>query len=197
MRITVKLMLFTIICLNVMVNHAFAGTIPPYVLTGNPTNMGQSPLETKDFGNAVVGNTIAGTTETVTVVLNGGQSLGETVNISNISATGDFTVTGGSCVGATGLTANDTCTLNLSFTPTATGSRSGVLNVTCNVVMAAIGVIGLNCDNVSHVAYNLAGTGIMAAIAQAVPLMGREGFTLLILLMFAASLYALRRKQRS
>lgn len=163
------------------------------VLNGNPTPMAQQPLAVKDFGDATVGATVNGATETVTVTIVGGVA---TVDIDSITANGDFAVAGGSCVGATGLQNGDTCTLELEFTPTVAGLRTGILDVRCRVGATLIGVLGLVCDNSDRDAYELQGNGILAAIAQAVPMLGREGLTLTIMLIFAASLLGLRRKRR-
>jgi hypothetical protein len=53
------------------------------------------------------------------------------LNISSITAGGDFTETN-NCIGAT-IAAGTTCTVQVSFTPTATGARAGTLTVYGNV----------------------------------------------------------------
>lgn len=174
----------------VLASPAIAGNPFIYVLTGAPTNLAQTPLQTKNFGTATVGSVADGAVETVTVNLLGDPS-SFTVSLANIAATGDFAVTGGTCVGATGLTNGSNCSLQLRFAPTATGVRSGLLSITCNVVGAIVGVIGLVCDNESHAAYNLTGIGVLAS---AIPTVGREGLTLIAMLLLGASLLALRRR---
>jgi hypothetical protein len=185
-----------IVAFGLISQAAVAGTTATGYLLGAPTQLAQSPLLSKNFGSATVGSTVNGTTETVTVQIT--PPPGNLVDITDISIAGanpgDFQVTGGSCVNATGRIDQDTCTLDLSFTPSAAGTRSGILNMTCRIVSAAIGPIGLVCDNTSRPAFNLSGTGILAAIAQSIPTLGREGVTLLALLLFAATFLVLRRR---
>jgi len=178
---------------SLLAGNAQAGTTVaiPFI-TGAPTVIG-SPLATKDFGNSLVGTPVAGAQETVTVNL-AGTTL--PVQITGIAATGDFSVTGGTCTNAAAQYLDgNTCTLDLQFLPAAPGTRTGQLSITCRVVATLIGVVGLTCDGGSHTAYNLTGNGILAALMQAVPTLGREGITLLALLMVIVSSLALRRRK--
>jgi endoglucanase Acf2 len=75
------------------------------------------------FGNQNVGTTSAA--QTVTLTNNGPGTL----TINSIAVTGDFSQTN-NC-GAS-LAANANCTINVSFKPTASGSRAGTLTVTDN-----------------------------------------------------------------
>jgi hypothetical protein len=176
---------------TLLMGNVQAGVPVVGYLTGNPTQMAASPLATKDFGSSPVGTPVAGAQETVTVDLSGGGQL----QITGIAATGDFSVTGGTCTNPSTTYSNgNTCTLDLQFAPTAVGTRNGQLNVTCQVVAAAIGVVGVLCDGNTYPAYNLTGNGLLAAIAQAIPTLGREGITLLALMMIVVSLFALRRR---
>ena len=73
-----------------------------------------------------VGTTSAAQTETVTN--NGGANLViSTVTISGTNA-GDFAISADTCTGATVIPTN-TCTVSVTFTPTATGSRSASLMI--------------------------------------------------------------------
>jgi len=74
-----------------------------------------------NFGTVVVGTSSAA--QSVTVTNNLGSSLSPTYAFS-----GDFVKSGGTC-GAT-LAAHASCTLSVSFTPTGTGSISGVVTAT-------------------------------------------------------------------
>jgi len=47
-----------------------------------------------------------------------------------VSASGDFAVPAGACVGPLG--AGDKCKLSVTFTPTATGTLKGSLTITSN-----------------------------------------------------------------
>src|SRR2546429_48120 len=75
------------------------------------------------FGSQVVGTTSAA--QSVTLSNTGSSSL----NISSIATTGDYTETN-NCNASLGKGAS--CNINVSFTPTATGTRSGTLSVTDN-----------------------------------------------------------------
>jgi len=76
-----------------------------------------------DFGNQVVGTTSSA--ETITLTNEGNAAL----TISSITASGDFSQTN-NC--GSSLAANASCTLSVTFTPTASGSRSGSLTITDN-----------------------------------------------------------------
>lgn len=62
-------------------------------------------------------------------------------NFTGLTATGDYVVTPGDCpgIGAT-LPANGSCTLQVTFTPTATGVRTGTLSLTTDATPAALTV---------------------------------------------------------
>jgi len=77
---------------------------------------------------------------------NGG---GAALSITSIAATGDFAAISNTC--GTSLGANSACMINVTFTPTATGTRNGTL-----VVMDAVGTQMIN----------LTGTGFAAGGAQ-------------------------------
>ena len=76
------------------------------------------------FGNVVVGATSPAKAVTLS---NGGQA---TLNISSITASGDFAISSTTC-GAT-LAQGKNCKINLTFTPTQLGSRTGTLSVSDN-----------------------------------------------------------------
>jgi Abnormal spindle-like microcephaly-assoc'd, ASPM-SPD-2-Hydin len=65
--------------------------------------------------------------QNVTVTVTGSLSL----QVTGYAATGDFSVAEGACTEAMGLSSQ--CTLQVSFTPTAVGARSGVLSIYGNV----------------------------------------------------------------
>ncbi len=95
-------------------NSAFVSKIAPAVLS-----LSQSSLT---FGPQDVGTTSTPQTATVTLTGEG------TLLIWSISAAGDFaqTNTCGSSVTGSG------CTINVTFTPTATGARSGSITIVDN-----------------------------------------------------------------
>ncbi len=54
----------------------------------------------------------------------------QTITVLGVSASGDFAVPAGACVGPLG--AGDKCKLSVTFTPTASGTREGSLKITSN-----------------------------------------------------------------
>ena len=77
-----------------------------------------------NFGHEPYGTTSA--TQDVTVTNTGGGS----INISSVSVSGDFTESD-TCTGAS-LSSGGTCTASVSFLPTATGARAGMLTMNDN-----------------------------------------------------------------
>jgi len=76
-----------------------------------------------NFGSQITGTTSSAQTITVTNIGNA------TLTITGVAASGDFAASG--CV--TSLAAGATCTLSVTFTPTATGARRGTVALTDNV----------------------------------------------------------------
>jgi hypothetical protein len=90
----------------------FGGQAPAVSL--NPATIG--------FGNQNVGSTSAAAAVTLT------NSGNQTLNVSQVAASGDFTQTNN----CTSVSAGNTCTLQVSFAPTASGTRNGSVTVTSN-----------------------------------------------------------------
>jgi len=92
-------------------------------LTGNGTEITMSPSPV-NFGTQTVGTTTA--PMTVTLTNHGTTSV--SVKSATITGTnkGDFKVTGNTC---TTLAASGTCTVIVTFTPAASGSRTGTLSI--------------------------------------------------------------------
>jgi streptogramin lyase len=68
---------------------------------------------------------------------------GQTLTIKSVTITGDFSANSSGC---TSLTAGATCSIAITFTPTASGPRSGNLTVTTNagfqvVSLSAVGIV--------------------------------------------------------
>ncbi|HEU5457881.1 MAG TPA: choice-of-anchor D domain-containing protein [Terracidiphilus sp.] len=78
-----------------------------------------------DFGNQAYGTTSAA--QTITLTNTGSAAL----KPASVAVSGDFTETD-TCAGAS-LAANTTCTIKVTFMPTATGARTGTLTVDANV----------------------------------------------------------------
>ncbi len=74
------------------------------------------------FGTVATGSS---STSSITA-MNGG---GVAVHPSAIGAGGDFSVTGGSCTVGGAIAPGGTCTVNVTFSPSANGSRSGMLTI--------------------------------------------------------------------
>ena len=96
-----------------------------------------------NFGNQTVGQPSA----PQAVTLSNNQSV--TLTISSITASGDYSQTN-NC--GTSLAANSSCTINVVFTPTTTGTRTGTLTVNDNgpgnphtASLTGVGVQGGNC----------------------------------------------------
>ena len=91
------------------------GAATPSFLTLNPAAL--------DFGTLLLGNT-------GTLPLQITNTASNAVTFNSVSATGDYTASNGSCPapGAT-LPIASSCTLQISFTPTQTGSRTGTLSL--------------------------------------------------------------------
>jgi hypothetical protein len=90
------------------------GTAPGPVLNAAPGSL--------SFAGTVVGSTAAGQTVTVT---NSGTTAAA---VSSVAVTGDFSQTNDCASIAVG----GSCTVSVSFTPTASGARTGTLTVTSN-----------------------------------------------------------------
>ena len=74
------------------------------------------------FGTVATGSSAS---SSVTVTNSGGV----TVHPNAISASGDFSVTGGSCMAGSAIAPSSSCTVSVAFSPSANGSRSGVLTI--------------------------------------------------------------------
>ena len=98
----------------------------------------------------VSGSQAAGTTSAPQPVTLTNTGTG-TLNIANIATTGDFTQTN-SC--GTSMTAGASCTINVSFIPTTSGTRTGTLAITDNA-------------DLSPQTVSLTGTGIAPAVSFA------------------------------
>lgn len=99
--------------------------VGPHAVALSGTGQGQSVVtlspSSQAFGQVPVGSTSAART---VFVVNGGTS---PATLSPAVITGDFAIATNTC-GAT-LPAGDNCSLSLTFTPTAAGTRNGVLSV--------------------------------------------------------------------
>jgi hypothetical protein len=106
-------------------------TFPPY-LPDNGSNINVSP-SALGFGSVVTNSTSAAQGVTVT---NSGTAAAP---VGTIAVTGDFAQTN-NC--GSSLAAGSSCTVNVTFTPTAAGSRTGNLSVTASGVTSTVPLSG-------------------------------------------------------
>ena len=109
--------------------------------------LGNTPT-TLTFPSTNVGATAAAQTVTVYASLKSGKA----ISGMTVSTTGDFARSGGSC--GTSLGTGLSCTVLVTFTPTAAGARNGTLNISHN-------------NTLTPIAIALGGTGAAAAAPAA------------------------------
>ena len=136
-----------------------------------------------------------GQSTTVTVVLSKGNSTAQ-LSLLNLLPGSDYQITGGTCVQnfSTFVAPSDSCTIDIQFTPTTTGTRTGTLQVDC-VPFVVPGGIAVTCDTSPTSIASIALSGLAALVASApVPGLGRYELTALALLLFAMAGWSLRRR---
>ena len=135
---------------------------------------------------------------TVTITGNSTAGIGSQLNAIQINGTnpGDFAlVAGGTCAVNTVLANGDTCTQNIRFTPTTTGARSGLFQISCSPIIL-IGGFTVSCGNGIGTLANLSGIGsAMTAAVQSVPTLDPTALTLLaLMMMITAGYFGFRRR---
>jgi hypothetical protein len=130
-----------------------AGSPQSVALTGATPPVASLSTNSINFNNQGVNTTSA--VQTVTVTNSGGSAL----NINGIALSGpnpgDFAITSngsGACTNTSSVAAGSNCSINLTFTPTATGNRAATLSITDNAAGSPQTV-------------SLAGTGIDFSVA--------------------------------
>ena len=88
------------------------------------------------FASQAIGSTSAA--QPVTLTNNGTMAL----TLGSIAVSGDFAQTNTCPSGSTPLAVNATCTISVTFTPTASGSHGGTLSVSATGASASIGLSG-------------------------------------------------------
>lgn len=123
-------------------------------LSGNGTQpiAGLAPVSV-DFGNVILGQTSA--SQTVTLTNSGDGPL----TIASIATGSPFAIVGGNCIAGGIIPANSTCTIDVSFTPTAGGAASGVLTVSDD-----------SGNTASSQSVNLSGVGAVPVAEVSAPL---------------------------
>lgn len=156
-----------------------AGNSPQTVAlsgTGNPPTASISPASLS-FSGVDIGTTSAAHAVTLS------NSSGSVLTISSISASGDFAQTN-NCGGS--LAGGASCTINVTFTPTAVGTRSGTLSVADDAgnspqTVALSGTGNLSTVGVSPTVLTFSGVDLGAtSAAQAVTLSNSSGGALTI-----------------
>jgi hypothetical protein len=109
-----------------LMGKLFGGVVPAFTSSGDLA-----------FADQLVSS--ASTTKTVTVTSAGIPGAGSNLTIKNVALSGanagDYAIANNSCAGAT-LPAASTCTVGLTFTPGAAGTRSATLTFTDNTATA-------------------------------------------------------------
>jgi hypothetical protein len=108
-------------------------SVPPPVLSPSPSSL--------SFGNQAVGT---GSSSQPLSVTNVGKNQG--LKITGVGTTGNFSETD-NCVSSTPLAVGASCTINVTFAPTAEGPRTGAINIS-------------NSQAIIPLAVPLAGTGV-------------------------------------
>ncbi len=123
-------------------------SVPPPVLSPSPNSL--------SFGNQAVGTNSPSQSLSVTNV-----SKNQGLKISGIGATGDFSETD-NCVSPTPLAVGGICTINVTFSPTVAGSRTGAINVS-------------NSQTIIPLAVPLTATGITSSASLVMGPQAMEG----------------------
>jgi hypothetical protein len=199
---------FTIACAALalcLAAAAHAGAPLPIIVTSTLTGAPTGVPNTMVFPPTLVNTASGAQTETVTVHMSatqGGNPIAVppfyTTSVSSVTVDDPaFAVTGGTCTTPPtnqGLNDTNTCTVALTFAPTTAGIHVASLFVTCFVAQA-VGVTSIVCDNVQHRFIGLQASGVLAAVAAAVPALGNVSLTALALLLFGVSVMAMRRRR--
>lgn len=138
------------------VTYSLPVTVPPPVMTVSPMSL--------SFGSQNVGSTSSVQQLTVTNTGNGA------LKILSVGAAGDFTETN-NCTSSSPLAVSGTCTVNVTFTPSAAGSRVGSVSITngFNVVPATVSLSGTGIGQPTTVT-SVASSANPAVFGQAVTL---------------------------
>lgn len=181
---------FAIFAANwLLAGTALAGFLAP-IVTASPV-----PLS---FSNQKVGTTSPSSTETYAV---SGGAAGTAMVINSISASGDFAVVpGGTCQTGIGnaVPTGGSCTVLVTFTPTAGGTRSGTLTLNCTSV-AFSGGGGFTCavGSSSDLLVALLGNGIGITLGTPIPTLSSLALAILAGAVILYAFSSLKRHPRA
>jgi len=157
--------------------------------------LGTSGLLLSPIPTPFAGQTVGTTSPPQAFVLTefgGGGLLNSQIN--SITTTGDF-ARSGTCVAGTLLSNGANCTTPITFTPTASGARTGSLVINCSVV-GAIGTVAIICNGVNQI-IALSGTGLAAIGQQApIPTLGQWAMTAMAGFILIIAMSGLRKQRR-
>ncbi|HUH94440.1 MAG TPA: hypothetical protein VL742_15025 [Casimicrobiaceae bacterium] len=150
------------------------------------------------FSNQNVGTTSPANTEAYAV---SGGAAGTAMVINSISASGDFAVVpGGTCQTGIGnaVPTGGSCTVFVTFTPTAGGPRSGTLTLNCTSVVFAGGG-GFTCavSGSSDLLVALLGNGIGITLGAPIPTLSSFALAVLAGAVILYALSSLKRRPRA
>jgi hypothetical protein len=170
--------------ISLWATSVLAGFVQPIV---TPTPV---PLS---FASVPLGSTSAPNTETYTV---SGGGPGTGVVINSISASGDFAIApGGTC--ATGFLnavfSPGSCTVFVTFTPSAAGTRNGTLTFNCTSIAAPGGGAFSCAQTASNLLVALLGNGFAGSFA--VPTLSSFALALLACALIFVSFLSLKRRR--
>ncbi len=109
---------------NITITDNAAGS--PHVIPVSGTGIASAPIVSLSTASMSFGNTATGATSTPqgVTVFNSGNAV---LTISSITPSAEFNASGGTCGSL--LNPNSNCTINVTFSPTALGTRTGVLTI--------------------------------------------------------------------
>jgi len=145
-----------------------APNYPPYPATGVTASPGAL-----DFGSVATG--AASSAQTVTVA----NPTGSAAAVSSVAVTGDFTQTN-TC--GSSIPANGSCTVSVTFHPSATGTRTGALTINAGGITNTVSLSGNGTApgpvlNASPAALSFAGTVVGSTAAAQTVTVANSGTT--------------------
>jgi len=133
-------------------------TVQPPMLTTSPTSL--------TFSNQSIGTSSSPQQVTVTNVT------ANAISVLSMTANGDFSETD-NCIASSPLAPNGACTVNVTFSPTGTGSRTGNLSIANSANLIPI-VVALNGTGTAPPPPTITGVSPTSGAAGGSPLNGKK-----------------------